>query len=86
MPLLPDELIVDLVRCGLTTKDAKTLISLDNGERLDYFDEVKLHWTGHRLLQTEHPDAYESLKEAWHIPTYTGKSPKQGIDKVIANW
>ena len=24
----------------MTVKDAKTLVSLDNGERLDYYDEI----------------------------------------------
>lgn len=39
--MLPDESIQDLVRVvGLTIKDAKTLVSLDGGERLDYYDEV----------------------------------------------
>ena len=30
--------------CGLTMKDAKSLVSLDNGERLDYFDTVRTMW------------------------------------------
>jgi hypothetical protein len=39
--MLPDESIQELVSVvGLTIKDAKTLVSLDGGERLDYYDEV----------------------------------------------
>lgn len=39
--MLPDQSIKELVDVvGLTIKDAKTLVSLDNGERLDYYDEV----------------------------------------------
>ena len=39
--MLPDESIKELVDVvGLTVKDAKTLVSLDGGERLDYYDEV----------------------------------------------
>ena len=30
--------------CELTMKDAKSLVSLDNGERLDYFDTVRTMW------------------------------------------
>ena len=30
--------------CELTLKDAKSLVSLDNGERLDYFDTVRTMW------------------------------------------
>lgn len=39
--MLPDQSIKELVDVvGLTIKDAKTLVSLDSGERLDYYDEV----------------------------------------------
>lgn len=45
LPKLPEDIIADLVsNCDLTTKDAKTLMSLDNGERLDYFDTVRTFW------------------------------------------
>ena len=41
LPELPDDTIGDLVdNYGLSRKDAKTLVSLDHGERLDYFDQV----------------------------------------------
>jgi aspartyl-tRNA(Asn)/glutamyl-tRNA(Gln) amidotransferase subunit B len=41
LPKLPDTMIETLTTdYGLTTKDAGTLLSLDDGERLDYFFEV----------------------------------------------
>lgn len=41
LPTLPDESINNLVHTmGLTLKDAKTLITLDDGARIDYFDEI----------------------------------------------
>ena len=43
LPELPENTIRDLVNnSGLSMKDAKTLVSLDDGERLDYFDKVRL--------------------------------------------
>lgn len=41
LPQLPDQIVEELVQeQGLTIKDAKTLIELNDGERLDYFDLV----------------------------------------------
>ncbi|KAL9601015.1 MAG: hypothetical protein Q9219_002837 [cf. Caloplaca sp. 3 TL-2023] len=41
LPRLPDENIQDLVQThDLTLKDSRTLVELDGGERLDYFDDV----------------------------------------------
>ena len=41
LPSLPDDTASDLVNeSGLTLKDAKTLVALDDGRRLDYFDDV----------------------------------------------
>ncbi|KAL8832968.1 MAG: hypothetical protein Q9170_004604 [Blastenia crenularia] len=41
LPRLPDENVQDLVKhYGLTIKDAKTLVDLEDGDRLDYFDQV----------------------------------------------
>ena len=43
LPKLPEDTIKDLVEnSGLTIKDAKTLVALDDGDRLEYFDEVRL--------------------------------------------
>ena len=39
--MLPDEAVRQLVdKYGLSTKDAKTLVPLDGGNRLDYFYTV----------------------------------------------
>lgn len=41
LPILPDESIQQLVGdLEITLKDAKTMVALDDGERLDYFHEV----------------------------------------------
>lgn len=41
LPILPDESIRELVdHLEITLKDAKTIVALDDGERLDYFHEV----------------------------------------------
>lgn len=43
LPALPDETVGTLVedaRFGLTIKDAKTLVGLDTGDRLDYYFDV----------------------------------------------
>lgn len=41
LPVLPDRTVEVLVgRYGLSTKDAGTLLSFDNGDRLEYFFEV----------------------------------------------
>ena len=44
MPDLPNDSIHELVHFrDLTLKDAKTLVELDDGSRLDYYDEVLDH-------------------------------------------
>lgn len=41
LPVLPDEQIRRLVEAyQLSIKDARTLVALDDGDRLDYFDTV----------------------------------------------
>lgn len=42
LPTLPDQLLETLTsrEYDLTIKDAKTLVALDDGDRLDYFYEV----------------------------------------------
>lgn len=58
LPKLPDTSIDELVSSlGLTLKDAKTLTSIDDGARLDYFDEVL------EALNRKYPDA-ESITHA----------------------
>lgn len=75
--MLPDESIDHLVNTfGLTLKDAKTLVSLDDGARLDYFDGIL----------TELGQPAENIKELSQntledaIPQYV----KYG--KTVANW
>jgi aspartyl-tRNA(Asn)/glutamyl-tRNA(Gln) amidotransferase subunit B len=44
--MLPDELLTMLTTNplhGLTMKDAKTIVSLDDGDRLDYYMDVLDH-------------------------------------------
>jgi aspartyl-tRNA(Asn)/glutamyl-tRNA(Gln) amidotransferase subunit B len=50
LPVLPDQLLGDLTSApySLTVKDAKTIMLLDDGERIDYYEEVVEHAT--RLL------------------------------------
>ena len=52
LPKLPDASTDELVSVlGLTLKDAKTLASIDDGARLDYFDEVL------EALNSRYPDS-----------------------------
>ncbi|KAL8771675.1 MAG: hypothetical protein Q9209_002866 [Squamulea sp. 1 TL-2023] len=49
LPQSPDQMIEELVgKFGLTIKDAKTLVELDDGRRLDYFDLVCIEFTALR--------------------------------------
>ena len=73
LPQLPDKAIDELVHdFGLTLKDAKTLVALDDGRRLGYFDEVLAVLA--RLLQENDSD-----------PSIT-KSIKAKHAKLVANW
>ncbi|GME39602.1 Glutamyl-tRNA b subunit protein [Neofusicoccum parvum] len=60
LPALPDETVQTLIdnpRYGLTIKDAKTLVGLDTGDRLDYyFDVVEI------LNQQTTPEEQASMK------------------------
>ena len=79
MPELPDDSISELVRVyGLTLKDAKTLVEIDDGARLDYYDEV-LECLGcsHSVLATPAgSDNVREEKSAW----------QQKLAKTAANW
>ena len=57
--------------CGLTIKDAKSLMSLDNGERLDYFDDVRTTWASQNPTQisTPHLDKVVANWSVSPIPT-----------------
>ncbi|MCJ1465217.1 hypothetical protein MMC07_003833 [Pseudocyphellaria aurata] len=54
LPMLPDESINNLVTVmGLTLKDAKTLVILDDGARLDYFDDILFEMKKDETVQEE---------------------------------
>ena len=73
LPRLPDENLEDLVQHhGLTIKDAKTLIDLEDGERLDYFDKVCEEYAALCL------QSHESLKAA--------RKEDLGAHVTIGNW
>ncbi|KAF2102173.1 Glutamyl-tRNA amidotransferase subunit B, mitochondrial [Rhizodiscina lignyota] len=40
LPALPDDVMDSLVKDGVSMKDAKTLLSLEDGDRLDYYYDV----------------------------------------------
>ncbi|KAL8999196.1 MAG: hypothetical protein Q9188_005939 [Gyalolechia gomerana] len=73
LPRLPDEKIQDLVgRHGLTIKDARTLIDLDDGERLDYFDTVC--------------EEYAALRSHSKKPSEALQKAERKSSVIIANW
>ncbi|KAI1258731.1 GatB/GatE catalytic domain-containing protein [Xylariaceae sp. FL1019] len=61
MPLLPDVIITELITSyGLSSKDAMSLVSLDNGGRVEYFYTVTSH------LRSLHPSQDpEDLKSSF---------------------
>lgn len=74
LPPLPDALINDLVeKSGLSEKDARTLVLLDDGDRLDYFDEVRaalsdLHASS-AVDQTPTPHDMDKIVANWFVLT-----------------
>ena len=94
IPDLPDVILKDLtMHSGLTSKDAKTLMVLDDGERLDYFDDVKLLWSIRRasskpVMDVEHTqrsisdDVADRLQSG--LSRVADSSPV--FDRVVANW
>jgi len=63
LPKLPDDSVCELVeKCGLTHKDAKTLIELDDGARLDYYDKV-LECLGRSLSSNDKALAAQSVQQ-----------------------
>ncbi|KAL8664113.1 MAG: hypothetical protein Q9202_003297 [Teloschistes flavicans] len=75
LPQLPDQTIGELVQeHGLTLKDAKTLVALDDGERLDYYDSVR-----HELanLRTESSNSTNPVEQ-------DADQKKSNI--TVANW
>ena len=80
MPELPDTSIKELVDdFKLTLKDAKTLISIDDGKRLEYFDNVLAG-----LVKTLQGYPGGSLKYS-RDPSIT-KADKAEYAQLVANW
>jgi aspartyl-tRNA(Asn)/glutamyl-tRNA(Gln) amidotransferase subunit B len=54
LPKLPDTMVETLAaEYGLTTKDAGTLLSLDDGDRLEYFFDVLSQLQGFNLPEVD---------------------------------
>ena len=61
-------MLTDLTKnSGLTTKDAKTLVSLDDGERLDYFDEVRSLWHSQRSPAESSLPVFDRIVSNWYV-------------------
>ncbi|KAL8806252.1 MAG: hypothetical protein Q9200_005113 [Gallowayella weberi] len=72
LPQLPDSIVEELTRSGLTIKDAKTLVELDDGMRLDYYD----------LARAE----FEALLSRSDRSTNTKGAHNKKSGVIIANW
>lgn len=94
IPDLPDNILKDLTTySGLTSKDAKTLMVLDDGERLDYFDDVKLLWSKRRASKEPVVDVEHAQRNivddvadqrCSNQPRVVNSSPV--FDKIVTNW
>lgn len=79
LPKLPDHSIRMLVEVrDLTLKDAKTLVALDDGARLDYYDEV--------LAQLECLPAHSADKPLEEQRPNSRVTQDQRLAKTAANW
>lgn len=70
LPMLPDEVLHGLVEDGVSMKDAKTMIALEDGERLDYYLDVLTELRARLSSSGRGKD---------------GKSDKM-LGKTVANW
>ena len=94
IPDLPDDILKNLtMHSGLTSKDAKTLMILDDGERLDYFDDVKLLWSIRRasnkpVVDVEHTQRSISDDVANRRQSDLSRVAESSpvFDKIVANW
>lgn len=68
---------------GLTVKDAKTLVSLDDGERLDYYDQV-VEALGCSIEQIEHAMFDDCLTQKAYDPS--SLSYLRNCGRTAANW
>ena len=87
LPVLPDR-VVDVLakKYGLSVKDAGTLLSFDNGERLEYFFEVTNQLARTRAIKPSDPE-FPLLGKAvgnWYLTLPTLHKPDadviQGFD------
>ncbi|KAL8924726.1 MAG: hypothetical protein Q9172_002544 [Xanthocarpia lactea] len=73
LPQSPDHIVKELVeQLGLTLKDAKTLVELDDGMRLDYFDLVRAE--------------LEALRYRLDGQSTINAADEKQSSVVIANW
>lgn len=94
MPDLPDDILKDLTTySGLTSKDAKTLMVLDDGERLDYFDDVKLLWSNRRasnesVVNVKHAqrNILDNVSDGQRSSQSRVANAAPVFDKIVANW
>ena len=78
--MVPDQSIHELVNVlGVTLKDAKTLVTVDNGARLDYYDEVltQLARTDREVGHSVSTDQYTDRQWPRQTRTYA---------RTVANW
>lgn len=74
LPELPEKTIGELVsKHGLTIKDARTLVDLEDGARLDYFDAV-----------LEELNSILTLEQVIVVKGKSKEIRKLGV--VVANW
>jgi len=70
LPVLPDRVVDVLVeKYGLSVKDAGTLLSFDNGDRLEYFFEVTNQLARARATKPSDP-RFSTLGKAtgnWYV-------------------
>ena len=94
IPDLPDDILKDLTTySGLTSKDAKTLMVLEDGERLDYFDDVKLLWSIRRAsnepvvdVERTQSSISDDVADRRHSGLLRVADSSPVFDRIVANW
>ena len=87
LPPTSDAIANDLVaECGLSLKDALTLAVLNDGQRLEYFDEVCEAW----IQLRDHNASIEPRKGNESTPGEEGPHDPEPLEKDLAriagNW
>ena len=83
LPKLPDDLLVTLTdpeQYGLSMTDAKILLSIDDGERLEYFQDVVDALRLRRCFQKIHGALQQRLDEE------ASQKTDKSLGKVAGNW